>query len=50
VPDDDAGEVPQGVVVARGALTADAEVAHYKRVRYVEFIERERVARSPHAG
>jgi acyl-CoA synthetase (AMP-forming)/AMP-acid ligase II len=46
VPDDDAGEVPKALVVARDALTADeviafvhAQVAHYKRVRYVEFID-----------
>jgi acyl-CoA synthetase (AMP-forming)/AMP-acid ligase II len=46
VADDDAGEVPKAVVVARGAITADeviafvsAEVAHYKRVRYVEFVD-----------
>jgi acyl-CoA synthetase (AMP-forming)/AMP-acid ligase II len=45
VADDDAGEVPKAFVVARGAITADeviafvhAEVAHYKRVRYVEFV------------
>jgi len=46
VPDADAGEVPKAIVVARGAITADeviafvhAEVAHYKRIRYVEFID-----------
>jgi acyl-CoA synthetase (AMP-forming)/AMP-acid ligase II len=46
VADDDAGEVPKAIVVARGALTADeviafvhADVAHYKRIRYVEFID-----------
>jgi acyl-CoA synthetase (AMP-forming)/AMP-acid ligase II len=46
VPDDDAGEVPKAIVVARGALTADEviafvhdEVAHYKRIRHVAFVE-----------
>jgi acyl-CoA synthetase (AMP-forming)/AMP-acid ligase II len=46
VADDDAGEVPKAMVVARGALTADEviefvrpRVAYYKRIRYVEFIE-----------
>ena len=46
VPDDDAGEVPKAIVVAREPLTADeviafvhAEVAHYKRVRHVEFVD-----------
>jgi acyl-CoA synthetase (AMP-forming)/AMP-acid ligase II len=46
VPDDDAGEVPKAFVVARGAITAEeviafvhAEVAHYKRIRYVEFVD-----------
>jgi acyl-CoA synthetase (AMP-forming)/AMP-acid ligase II len=46
VPDDDAGEVPKAFVVARGAITAEeviafvhAEVSHYKRIRYVEFID-----------
>jgi acyl-CoA synthetase (AMP-forming)/AMP-acid ligase II len=46
VPDDEAGEVPKALVVARGPLTADeviafvhAEVAHYKRVRHVEFVD-----------
>jgi acyl-CoA synthetase (AMP-forming)/AMP-acid ligase II len=46
VPDDEAGEVPKAIVVAREPLTADeviafvrAEVSHYKRVRYVEFVD-----------
>ncbi|HZF27807.1 MAG TPA: AMP-binding protein [Gammaproteobacteria bacterium] len=46
VADDDAGEVPKAIVVARGALTADEviafvhdEVAHYKRIRHVAFVE-----------
>ena len=46
VPDDEAGEVPKAIVVAREPLTADdviafvhAEVAHYKRVRHVEFVD-----------
>jgi acyl-CoA synthetase (AMP-forming)/AMP-acid ligase II len=46
VADDEAGEVPKAFVVARGALTSDQviefihpQVAHYKRLRYVEFIE-----------
>jgi acyl-CoA synthetase (AMP-forming)/AMP-acid ligase II len=46
VSDDDAGEVPKALVVARGAITPEeviafvhAEVAHYKRIRYVEFID-----------
>ena len=46
VPDDEAGEVPKAIVVAREPLTAadviayvNAEVAHYKRVRHVEFVD-----------
>jgi len=46
VADDDAGEVPKAVVVARGALSASdviafvhPRVAHYKRVRFVEFVD-----------
>jgi acyl-CoA synthetase (AMP-forming)/AMP-acid ligase II len=46
VPDDDAGEVPKALIVARGSLTADdviefiaPRVAYYKRIRYVEFID-----------
>jgi acyl-CoA synthetase (AMP-forming)/AMP-acid ligase II len=46
VPDDEAGEVPKAIVVAREPLTADeviafvhSEVAHYKRVRHVEFVD-----------
>ena len=46
VADDEAGEVPKAFVVARGALTADeviafvhAEVAHYKRIRHVAFVD-----------
>jgi acyl-CoA synthetase (AMP-forming)/AMP-acid ligase II len=46
VPDDDAGEVPKALIVARGLLTADdviefiaPRVAYYKRIRYVEFID-----------
>ena len=46
VPDDEAGEVPKAIVVAREPLTAadviafvHAEVAHYKRVRHVEFVD-----------
>ena len=46
VADDEAGEVPKAVVVARGALSAEEviafvqpRVAHYKRVRHVEFVE-----------
>jgi acyl-CoA synthetase (AMP-forming)/AMP-acid ligase II len=52
VADDDAGEVPKAVVVARGPLTADEviafvhpRVAHYKRVRVVEFTDR--IPKSP---
>jgi acyl-CoA synthetase (AMP-forming)/AMP-acid ligase II len=46
VADDEAGEVPKACVVARGSLTAAdvtefiaPRVAHYKRIRHVEFIE-----------
>ena len=46
VADDEAGEVPKAIVVAREPLTADdviafvhGEVAHYKRVRHVEFVD-----------
>jgi len=46
VADDEAGEVPKAIVVAREPLTADdviafvrAEVAHYKRIRHVEFVD-----------
>jgi acyl-CoA synthetase (AMP-forming)/AMP-acid ligase II len=46
VPDDECGEVPKAIVVARGELTADeviafvhAQVAHYKRIRYVGFTD-----------
>ena len=46
VADDEAGEVPKAYVVTRGALTADdvadfvtPRVAHYKRIRHVEFID-----------
>jgi acyl-CoA synthetase (AMP-forming)/AMP-acid ligase II len=46
VSDDECGEVPKAIVVSRGQLTADeviafvhAQVAHYKRVRHVEFID-----------
>jgi acyl-CoA synthetase (AMP-forming)/AMP-acid ligase II len=46
VADDDCGEVPKAIVVARGPLTADdvigfvhPHVAHYKRIRYVEFVD-----------
>jgi acyl-CoA synthetase (AMP-forming)/AMP-acid ligase II len=46
VPDDDAGELPKAIVVARGPLTAEdvtefvrPHVAPYKRIRYVEFVE-----------
>ena len=44
--DENCGEVPKAFVVAKGALTADEvmeylceRVAHYKRVRHVEFID-----------
>jgi acyl-CoA synthetase (AMP-forming)/AMP-acid ligase II len=46
VADDEAGEVPKAIVVAREPITAgeviafvQAEVAHYKRIRHVEFVE-----------
>ena len=46
VADDEAGEVPKAFVVARGPVTADEvisfihpQVAPYKRLRYVEFID-----------
>jgi acyl-CoA synthetase (AMP-forming)/AMP-acid ligase II len=47
VPDVEAGEVPKAVVVRRDAALTDeevkafvhAEVAHYKRIRHVEFID-----------
>jgi acyl-CoA synthetase (AMP-forming)/AMP-acid ligase II len=46
VPDDESGEVPKAFVVPRGELTADeviafvrAQVAHFKRVRYVAFVD-----------
>ena len=50
VADDEAGEVPKAIVVRRdaeqGTLTEEdvksfvhAEVAHYKRIRHVEFID-----------
>ena len=46
VTDDECGEVPKAIVVPRGELNADeviafvhAQVAPYKRVRYVEFID-----------
>ena len=46
VADEEAGEVPKACVVARGPLTADdvtdfiaPRVAHYKRIRQVEFFE-----------
>jgi acyl-CoA synthetase (AMP-forming)/AMP-acid ligase II len=46
VPDEEAGEVPKAIVVARGPLTAEdvmayveGKVAHYKRVRHVAFID-----------
>jgi len=52
VADDEAGEVPKAVVVARGPLTADEviafvhpRVAYYKRVRVVEFVDR--IPKSP---
>ena len=52
VADDEAGEVPKAVVVPRGPLTADEviafvhpRVAHYKRVRVVEFIDQ--IPKSP---
>jgi acyl-CoA synthetase (AMP-forming)/AMP-acid ligase II len=46
VADEECGEVPKAIVVSRGDLTADeviafvhAQVAHYKRVRHVGFID-----------
>jgi acyl-CoA synthetase (AMP-forming)/AMP-acid ligase II len=46
VADEESGEVPKALIVARGALTADevkayveSKVAHYKRVRYVAFVD-----------
>jgi acyl-CoA synthetase (AMP-forming)/AMP-acid ligase II len=46
VPDTESGEVPKAFVVLRGPLTAhevmafvEAHVAHYKRLRFVEFID-----------
>ena len=46
VADEEAGEVPKACVVAKGPLTAadvmdfvTPRVAHYKRIRHVEFIE-----------
>ena len=46
VADDEDGEVPKAIVVARGPLTADeviafvqAEVAYYKRIRHVAFVD-----------
>jgi len=46
VQDENCGEVPKAVVVAKGPLTADEvmeylceRVAHYKRVRHVEFVD-----------
>jgi acyl-CoA synthetase (AMP-forming)/AMP-acid ligase II len=46
VPDDECGEVPKAIVVSRGELTADEvmafvreQVAHYKRIRHVAFVE-----------
>lgn len=46
VADDEAGEVPKACVVARGPITAAdvadfvaPRVAHYKRIRHVEFVE-----------
>lgn len=46
VLDEECGEVPKALVVARGDLTADeviafvhAQVAHYKRVRHVAFVD-----------
>jgi acyl-CoA synthetase (AMP-forming)/AMP-acid ligase II len=52
VPDDECGEVPKAVVVARGALTEDdvksfveSKVAHYKRIRHVAFVDQ--IPKSP---
>jgi len=46
VDDEDSGEVPKAIVVAKGPLTADEvmefllpHVAHYKRVRHVAFVD-----------
>lgn len=46
VADEDSGEVPKAIVVMREALTADEviafltpKVAHYKRVKHVEFVD-----------
>jgi acyl-CoA synthetase (AMP-forming)/AMP-acid ligase II len=46
VMDGECGEVPKALVVRRGELTADeviayvhAQVAHYKRIRYVAFVD-----------
>jgi acyl-CoA synthetase (AMP-forming)/AMP-acid ligase II len=46
VADEDSGEVPKAIVVAKSPLTADEvmtyllpHVAHYKRVRHVEFVD-----------
>jgi acyl-CoA synthetase (AMP-forming)/AMP-acid ligase II len=46
VADEDCGEVPKAIVVKREALTAEEvmefltpKVAHYKRVRHVEFVD-----------
>ena len=44
--DEDSGEVPKAIVVAREPLTAEEvkafvepKVAHYKRIRHVEFVD-----------
>ena len=46
IPDEESGELPKAVVVAKGPLTADEvaefllpHVAHYKRIRHVEFVD-----------
>ncbi|MCS7023809.1 MAG: AMP-binding protein [Bryobacteraceae bacterium] len=46
VPDEEAGEAPKAFVVAKGPVTADeilqfvaSQVAPYKKVRYVEFVD-----------
>ena len=51
-PDEHAGEVPKAFIVPRGPVTADElmdwmgeRVAHYKRIRQVEFVER--IPKSP---
>jgi acyl-CoA synthetase (AMP-forming)/AMP-acid ligase II len=51
-PDDECGEVPKAVVVARAPITADevkafveSHVAHYKRIRHVAFVEQ--IPKSP---